>query len=186
MKRKQIISGVSTVLCTALVLGLSACGGKTNTPQTIPAVNDTVKDTAKDGASDASRELDAASEKDASTKQIYDDRLITDAASLEDHFKGADGVEYKVSIHIPKILSEDAQTQELNQQIMDIWGNLPKKTKDEYPYSFEQGITVSWETHWYGDLLSLVVIEDRQMLEVPMRYFITILPIRKSWNLRMC
>ena len=47
MKRKQIISGVSTVLCTALVLGLSACGGKTNTPQTIPAVNDTVKDTAK-------------------------------------------------------------------------------------------------------------------------------------------
>jgi hypothetical protein len=44
-------------------------------PQTIPAVNDTVKDTAKDGASDASRELDAASEKDASTKQIYDDRL---------------------------------------------------------------------------------------------------------------
>ena len=48
MKRKQIISGVSTVLCTALVLGLSACGGKTNTPQTIPAVNDTVKDTAKD------------------------------------------------------------------------------------------------------------------------------------------
>ena len=99
MKRKQIISGVSTVLCTALVLGLSACGGKTNTPQTIPAVNDTVKDTAKDGASDASRELDAASEKDASTKQIYDDRLITDAASLEDYFKGADGVEYKVSIH---------------------------------------------------------------------------------------
>ena len=88
MKRKQIISGVSTVLCTALVLGLSACGGKTNTPQTIPAVNDTVKDTAKDGASDASRELDAASEKDASTKQIYDDRLITDAASLEDYFKG--------------------------------------------------------------------------------------------------
>ena len=35
MKRKQIISGVSTVLCTALVLGLSACGGKINTPQTI-------------------------------------------------------------------------------------------------------------------------------------------------------
>ena len=137
MKRKQIISGVSTVLCTALVLGLSACGGKTNTPQTIPAVDDTVKDTAKDGASDASRELDTASEKDASTKQIYDDRLITDAASLEDHFKGADGVEYKVSIHIPKILSEDAQAQELNQRIMDIWGNLPKKTKDEYPYSFE-------------------------------------------------
>lgn len=56
-------------------LGLSACGGKTNTPQTIPAVNDTVKETAKDGASDASRELDAVSEKDASTKQIYDDRL---------------------------------------------------------------------------------------------------------------
>lgn len=161
MRRKNIISGVSTVLCTALVLGLSACGGKANTPQTIPAVNDTVKETAKDGASDASRELDAVSEKDASTKQIYDDRLITDAASLEDHFKGADGVEYKVSIHIPKILSEDAQAQELNQQIMDIWGNLPKKTKDEYPYSFEQGITVSWETHWYGDLLSLVVIEDR-------------------------
>ena len=161
MRRKNIISGVSTVLCTALVLGLSACGGKANTPQTIPAVNDTVKDTAKDGASDASRELDAVSEKDASTKQIYDDRLITDAASLEDHFKGADGVEYKVSIHIPKILSEDAQAQELNQRIMDIWGNLPKKTKDEYPYSFEQGITISWETHWYGDLLSLVVIEDR-------------------------
>ena len=70
MKRKQIISGVSTVLCTALVLGLSACGGKANTPQTIPAVNDTVKETAKDDASDASRELDAVSEKDASTKQI--------------------------------------------------------------------------------------------------------------------
>ena len=87
MKRKQIISGVSTVLCTTLVLGLSACGGKTNTPQTIPAVNDTVKETAKDSASDTSRELDAVSEKDASTKQIYDDRLITDAASLEDHFK---------------------------------------------------------------------------------------------------
>ena len=63
--------------------------------------------------------------------KFYDDRLITDAASLEDHFKGADGVEYKVSIHIPKILSEDAQAQELNQRIMDIWGNLPKKTKDE-------------------------------------------------------
>lgn len=133
MKRKQIISGVSTVLCTALVLGLSACGGKTNTPQTIPAVNDTVKDTAKDGASDASRELDAASEKDASTKQIYDDRLITDAASLEDYFKGADGVEYKVSIHIPKILSEDAQAQELNQQIMDIWEIFLKRQRTNIP-----------------------------------------------------
>ena len=85
-EKKNIISGVSTVLCTALVWGSVHVVEKLTLHQTIPAVNDTVKETAKDRCFRCFQGLDAVSEKDASTKQIYDDRLITDAASLERPF----------------------------------------------------------------------------------------------------
>ena len=68
------------------------------------------------------------------SKNEYDDSLIRDAASLEDSFRGLDGAEHIVSIHLPEILSEDEQAKVLNKKIMEIWGGLLKKDKEDYCY----------------------------------------------------
>ncbi len=153
MKRKGIISRLAILFCTVLVLGINGCGEKNAEKQISSAEEKT----------EASKKPSILKETydSVESKNEYDDSLIRDAASLEDNFQGLDGAEHIVSIHLPEILSEDEQAKVLNKKIMEIWGGLLKKDKEDYCYWFDGGISVSWEAHWHESLLSLVITEER-------------------------
>lgn len=153
MKLEGVISRVAILFCMVLALGISGCGGK-NADKQMSSTEEKAESSKKPSIlKDTSDSAESESE--------YNDSLIQDAASIEDSFRGLDGAEHTVSIHLPEILSEDEQAKALNKKIMEIWGGLLKKEKEDYCYWFDSGISVSWESHWYESLLSLVITEER-------------------------
>ena len=156
---KKFVLLLSALFCTALVLSMSACGKQDNAQY-------------ENGSADSQAHIMEELEnpvadktenktKDTASEHIYDNHLITDAVSLEDRFQDEYGVEYMVSIHIPKLQSDAPEAQALNREIMDTWGELAAKTQEEYADSFRRGISLLWESHWNDSLLSLVMVEDR-------------------------
>lgn len=153
MKLEGVISRVAILFCMVLALGISGCGGM-NADKQMSSTEEKAESSKKPSIlKDTSDSAESESE--------YNDSLIQDAASIEDSFRGLDGAEHTVSIHLPEILSEDEQAKALNKKIMEIWGGLLKKEKEDYCYWFDSGISVSWESHWYESLLSLVITEER-------------------------
>lgn len=88
----------------------------------------------------------------------YDDSLIAEAVSLDTGFPNEYGDTCRVSVHLPQLLSDGAKA--LNQRILDIWGDLAEKTPEDFAGE-KLAVTVGWESHWSGSLLSLVIMEER-------------------------
>ena len=88
----------------------------------------------------------------------YDDSLIAETVSLDTSFPNEYGDTCRVSVHLPRLLSGGAEA--LNQRILDIWGSLAEKTPEDFARE-ELAVTVGWESHWSGSLLSLVMMEER-------------------------
>lgn len=154
---------LSSLLSMALVLSMSACGKQDNTQyENEASISQTqsTKEVENPGA-DKSAGTVADKTNDTTPEQIYDNHLITDAVSVEDCFQDEYGVEYKVSIHIPKLRADAPEAQLLNREIMDTWGDLAAKTQEEYEDNFRMGLSLTWESHWNDSLLSLVIVEDR-------------------------
>lgn len=163
MKLEGVISRVAILFCMVLALGISGCGGK-NADKQMSSTEEKAESSKKPSIlKDTSDSAESESE--------YNDSLIQDAASIEDSFRGLDGAEHTVSIHLPEILSEDEQAKALNKKIMEIWGGLLKKEKEDYCYWFDSGISVSWESHWYESLLSLVITEERPEVGIAYEVF---------------
>ncbi len=160
---KKFVLLLSALLCMVLVLSMSACGKQDNTQYENGSSDSQVQTTEEVEKPVADKFAHPAADKtdDTASEHIYDNRLITDAVSLEDSFQDEYGVEYKVSVHIPKLQSDAPEAQLLNREIMDTWGDLAIKTQEEYADNFRRGISLTWESHWNDSLLSLVMVEDR-------------------------
>ena len=97
MKREGVISRVAILFCMVLALGISGCGGK-NADKQMSSTEEKAESSKKPSIlKDTSDSAESESE--------YNDSLIQDAASIEDSFRGLDGAEHTVSIHLPEILS---------------------------------------------------------------------------------
>lgn len=107
------------------------------------------------GKSSGSQESDTPS---GSEEKGYDDSLITETVSLDTSFKNEYGETCQVSVHLPQLSSDGAET--LNQRIMDIWGDLAAKKQADFEREC-LAVTVGWESHWSGSLLSLVMTEEQ-------------------------
>ena len=160
---KKFVLLLSSLLCMALVLSMSACGKQDNVQYENGSSDSQAQITEEVENSVAGKFAGTAADKtkDTASERIYDNRLLTDAVSLEDSFQDEYGVEYTVSVHIPKLQSDAPEAQLLNREIMDTWGDLATKTQEEYADNFRRGISLTWESHWNDSLLSLVMVEDR-------------------------
>lgn len=156
---KKIVLLLSAIFCMALVFSMSACGKQDNT-QYENGLSDSQTHTMEELENPVADKTENKTN-DTASERIYDNRLITDAVSIEDGFQDEYGVEYTVSIHIPKLQSDAPEAQALNREIMDTWEGLVAKTQEEYEDNFCRGISLTWESHWNGSLLSLVMVEDR-------------------------
>ncbi len=149
------IRGLAAALC--LLLALTACGS--------PASNGGNGGSAK--LPSAERPADSTEppaktepdQPDAPTAPAqYDDRLITEAAALDIDFQNEYGEACRASVHLPQLTSPGASA--LNRRILDCWGDLAEKTPEDFAREC-LAVTVNWESHWSGSLLSLVVTEEQ-------------------------
>lgn len=166
-------------LCLLLALPLTACGkerehqapvefelgrtGKTEarTDAALENVRQNVQEAAR-GNTDAlpvERPQKAGRDKDKKpqTGTIYDDSLVREVFSETAEARTDWGIEYTYSVSIPEILSDAPDAAEINREIMLNYGEEAKQPpqQDAVKYS------ISWESHWYGSLLSLVMIHDQ-------------------------
>ena len=127
------------LLAALLCLPLAACGDKGSGK--IPGGN--------------GGERGAAEEKSAH------DGLVTDGIAVDRTVKAENGDEMHISAHLPQLNADSEDAQAINRSIEGTYVHLTNFSDDELGKYFGGDVTVSWESRWYGDIVSLVILEEQ-------------------------
>ena len=88
----------------------------------------------------------------------YDDSLLGEVMTQEGDYTDSLGNQYRYAFHVPELLDEGSEAQAVNDEIWDIFGGAAEdaaacmESKDSLTV-----LEVSWQSHWEGSLLSLLV-----------------------------
>ena len=115
------------LLVLILLLSMSACAGKPEAVQTVPA-HPGMQDNAG-----------------------YNDSLIGDAYADEGDAATEWGFSYHYAVRVPKLLSDSEDARALNAELMTLYGTEAMRTPESDSIKYDIG----WESHWDGSLLSL-------------------------------
>ena len=88
----------------------------------------------------------------------YGDSLLGEALTKEGSYTDSLGNQYRYAFHVPELLDESSEAQAVNDEIWDIFGGAA----EDALACMESGdsltvLEVSWQSHWEGSLLSLLV-----------------------------
>lgn len=88
----------------------------------------------------------------------YGDSLLGEALTKEGSYTDSLGNQYRYAFRVPELLDESSEAQAVNDEIWDIFGGAA----EDALACMESGdsltvLEVSWQSHWEGSLLSLLV-----------------------------
>lgn len=115
------------LLVLILLLSVSACAGRPENVQTVPAHPEMQDDAG------------------------YNDSLIGDAYADEGDAATEWGFSYHYAVRVPKLLSDSEDAKALNAELMALYGTEAMRPPE--PDSIKYAI--DWESHWNGSILSL-------------------------------
>ena len=100
-------------------------------------------------------------ERGATEEKSAHDGLVTDGIVVDRTVKAENGCEVHVSAHLPQLNAGSADAQAINLSIEGAYVHLTNFSDDELGKYFGGDVTISWESRWYGDIVSLVILEEQ-------------------------